>query len=248
MNLKIIAFFPIVIGLALGTLAASTAYLAPLSLPDDRLIGLELSAPAGADEEGEPIVPATTDGEATVLTPEHLASLRDAGVRYVRVDEFSLSRWPHWGAFLIAALSLGVGALLMRMDTKAQAARAAADAGGAPAVGSPAGALAALRETVDALRAPQRADTLAIVDRLGDALAVHVPAFIDGRTELIARHGLGGYAEIMDAFAAAERTMNRAWSAAADKVNEEAYICLDRASAQLDEAQRVLARIQGAGK
>ncbi|TVQ62877.1 MAG: hypothetical protein EA378_03435 [Phycisphaerales bacterium] len=242
--LKLIASVLIAVGLAVGALAASTAYLAPLSLPDDRLVGLELSASAGADDEGEAIVPAEADGEATVLTADHLAALRDAGVRYVRVSEFAMGRWAYWWAFLIAAVVLGLGAGLMRQDAKAQAERAGASGDGGERAGSPESLLASLRGAVVALRTPERAEPEAIVDRLGEALSTYAAGFVDTRSELIARHGLGGYAEVMDAFAAAERTMNRAWSAAADGVRDEAWICLDRASAQIEHAESVLKRVQ----
>jgi hypothetical protein len=57
------------------------------------------------------------------------------------------------------------------------------------------------------------------------------------RAELTSRLGLGGYARLMDAFAAAERAINRAWSAAADEVEAEAITSLDLASELLAEAR-----------
>ncbi len=67
----------------------------------------------------------------------------------------------------------------------------------------------------------QRLD--AIVERLGEIQKTHLAAFVDARPRLVAKLGLGGYAELMDRFAAAERQLNRAWSAAADGYFDEAH-------------------------
>ena len=66
--------------------------------------------------------------------------------------------------------------------------------------------------------------------------------FIDARQALIGRHGLGGYAMIMDRFAAAERQINRARSAAADGVYDEAETCLKAAADRLRETSQTLER------
>ena len=68
--------------------------------------------------------------------------------------------------------------------------------------------------------------------------SAHVPPFIAARPALVARLGLGGYAQLMDHFAAAERQLNRAWSAAADGYATDAVECLDNASTLLGEAEQ----------
>jgi hypothetical protein len=83
-----------------------------------------------------------------------------------------------------------------------------------------------------------------ILERIGTLQKTHMPAFVEARPLLVARLGLGGYAELMDRYAAAERQINRAWSAAADGVPEEAVSCLDQAAGLLDEAA---ARLGGKG-
>jgi hypothetical protein len=86
-------------------------------------------------------------------------------------------------------------------------------------------------------------DRLALIlERLGEAQKTHMPAFVEARPILIARLGLGGFAELMDRYAAAERQINRAWSAAADGVPAEAAQCLELASVFLDEALDRLSR------
>ena len=52
--------------------------------------------------------------------------------------------------------------------------------------------------------------------------------------------GLGGYAELMDGFAAMERQLNRAWSAAADRHLPEALLCLRAAQPMVVETLRKL--------
>jgi hypothetical protein len=51
---------------------------------------------------------------------------------------------------------------------------------------------------------------------------------------------MGGYARLMDVYAAAERAMNRAWSAAADNDETEAVASLERALVLLDESAKRL--------
>lgn len=65
-----------------------------------------------------------------------------------------------------------------------------------------------------------------IRDRLGGLQRGELMDFVASRERLVAQLGLGGYAALMDQFSAAERQINRAWSAAADGVQEEAISCL----------------------
>jgi len=71
----------------------------------------------------------------------------------------------------------------------------------------------------------------AIITRLGALQRDAIPRFIESRPRLVARLGLGRYAEIMDVFAAMERKINRAWSAAADGHLPESQAALDDAVA-----------------
>lgn len=110
--------------------------------------------------------------------------------------------------------------------------------------------LAAIIETIEGLRrdlphmTTEHDGEAAIIERLGEVQATHVPNLADGRPLLISRLGLSGFAEIMDRFAAVERQFNRAWSAAADGVYDEALDSIERASAI---AQETLAAMGGAG-
>lgn len=268
----------LVIGVIFGALAAATAYLVPLSAPDDAFKLSEngepryvtLSSPAGATEatgeeieelrarfeageisatellkKKEALTPIAEKGEE--VTPELLAELRDANVQFIRVAEFGFMRWPHWWVFLGSAALLLVGSMMLRAASKAEVEKAGiSPRTGAGAAVAPEESLASIRDAIDGLRrdlpgmpdSEQRLE--AVMERLGDAQAVHVVSFIEARPALVSRLGLGGYAELMDRFAALERQINRSWSAAADGVEEESLDCLERAAALLEETERVM--------
>jgi hypothetical protein len=152
--------------------------------------------------------------------------------RQAIVQEFSLTRWRGKWAFAGAVLGLLVGAVLLRSASR----RAIASVEGTGMAELPEQALRAIKETIEGLRR-ERAGLGVILDRVGELQKTHMLAFVEARPALISRLGLGGYAELMDRYAAAERQINRAWSAAADGVHEEAVSCLDLAAVYLEEAQ-----------
>lgn len=200
-----------------------------------------------------PIVPPGT-GDAQKISDEDLAQMRTQGAdgkpvaQYVKVKEFAFERWPHALPFVLSAAGLFAGAMLVRTATKKELRAAATTPGvqGAEKVGDPAHALAQTRAVCEQLLRDLPAmrsekDRLdAIVERLGEAQKTHLAAFVDARPRLIAKLGLGGYAEMMDRFAAGERQLNRAWSAAADGYADEAMRCLANVPALLAEAERRL--------
>lgn len=61
-------------------------------------------------------------------------------------------------------------------------------------------------------------------------------SFAEARESIIHRHGLRSYAEIMSAFAAGERYINRVWSASTDGYIDEIKLYLDKAHQQFTEA------------
>jgi len=296
--MKLIGYLLIAMGLTLGTIGASTAYLAQLSLPDERLVGQELAEPvwpqalrpgaapaegdagipleeqqpqagqaeiqpvdaeameqaeqgvgldpgselaegveAAAAEPGapEPIAPADAE-----VTPELLAQMRAAGVEYVRVKSFAFGRWEGKWFALAGVLGLIVGAVLVRRAGRDAA--AAADARGGDGA-SPESLMEQAREGLLALRrqaageAPGAERAHLIMRRVGEIQRGQINPVVDGRGRLRARLGLAGYARVMDRFAAAERQVNRAWSAAADGDDEEALACLARGAESLTEAR-----------
>ncbi|UYV13573.1 MAG: hypothetical protein NCW75_04640 [Phycisphaera sp.] len=249
--MKLLGFLIMTAALVLGVAIAPTAYLPRLDLPDEQLIGLTLNAPAGKTTPEEPPEDPAAPGEPiaapdTELTPELLAELRAANVDRVRVKEFSFARWSGRWWFLLAAAGLLVGAALVRVDTRKRLAASREDATADES--SPEGALAAIIDTIEGLRrdlphmTTEQDREAAIIERFGETQSVHVPAFVDGRERLVSKHGLSGYAAIMDRFAAMERQINRAWSAAADAVDDEAIDCIERASALAQETLAAMDR------
>lgn len=194
----------------------------------------------------EPIVE-----EETTLTAEDAERMNNARTRYAEVKEFSFARWPYGWVFGLSALGLLAGSLLVRAGAKAEitarsATQSPAEGQAAEPSASPDAAVAAVAAEIEALRRdlpalPSDAQRLdAIISRLGHLQGDQIPTFIEARPLLIARFGLGRYAEIMDRFAAMERKINRAWSAAADNHLPEATNALEDAAALTPEVARAI--------
>jgi hypothetical protein len=195
------------------------------------------------------LVPIVTPSEAiTIEQLEQMRTMDDTGAptaQFVKVKEFSVGRWPFAWLFGLSALGLFTGAMLVRTATKKELAASAlpTDAKGVKKEGDPAHALEQTRAECEQLlrdlpaMGSEKAQLDAIVERLGDAQKTHLADFVDARPRLIAKLGMSGYAELMDRFAAAERQINRAWSAAADGYLAESMRCLHNAPSMLAEAE-----------
>ena len=239
--MRLLAYLILIICVAFGSLSAATAYLASLSLNDANLVGQRLSADAGANDDGDPLVPS-----GTVLSAESLAILRDAGVNYVSVSDFSFSTWDtrFMAVFVVSAIGLAAGGIMLRKDAKRRLEKT--DDHEASVTETPEFTIGALVESVRQLRkdlpglTDEPARLHAIIERLNHAQRTHVADFIDAREFLIGKYGLGRFAMIMDRFAAAERQINRAWSAAADGYYAEAETCLETAVDRLNETAETL--------
>ena len=248
--MKLLAFILITASLVLGTLSAATAYIPQLANVDADM-NLTLNAPAGlADEQPDdadaPRIPFVNpsddvhDGAEVKLSAELIEQLRERGVERVRVKEFAFGRWDGRWVFLLSCVGLVIGAGLVRH----QAARtvAAAIAAERPPAETPEYALRVVHDEVRALREKLASVTSTydrtdlIVETLDRLQHEHLDVVADATAELTARLGPAGYARLMDRFAAAERQLNRAWSAAADGVLEEAMDSLERGEALLEEA------------
>ncbi|MEM1201731.1 MAG: hypothetical protein AAGN66_00730 [Acidobacteriota bacterium] len=64
----------------------------------------------------------------------------------------------------------------------------------------------------------------------------HLDAFVEARESLARRFGLQAYAEVMNAFAAGERYLNRVWSASTDGWIDEAHTYAEKAKRQFQDA------------
>ena len=170
------------------------------------------------------------------LNDELLEILRENGVEQVKATAFMptvwLTTWPSW--VFLASIAILFGAAMM-VRAASRAAGRAALAANPQEIDDPAmlpkdaGILAQMiqqeieRVASEVHELPDERTQLAlIVERLGEVQKTLVPAFAAARPAIIAKMGMGGYAQVMDAFAASERRINRAWSAAADGHEEEA--------------------------
>jgi hypothetical protein len=244
--MKLIASLIIGVSLVFGLVGTYTAYLPPLTLPDTTLVGLELNGPAGVDPD-DPTERTPLAKRGDTVTAELLAVLRAQNVTRINVKEFALGRWTGWPLFLLGSIGMVVGAMMLRQYNQRTILLQTGPVGAA-AAGSPAmteASFEAIRRGVEQLRRElpglQSNDKLrAILEIFGEAQRTHIPAFVAARPALTVRLGLAGYAQLMDSFAAAERQLNRAWSAAADGVLDEALDCVENAHELLAEAEAKL--------
>ncbi|GAB4199413.1 MAG: hypothetical protein Tsb002_34950 [Wenzhouxiangellaceae bacterium] len=72
--------------------------------------------------------------------------------------------------------------------------------------------------------------------------------FADARESLTHLYGLQAYADVMSAFAAGERYLNRIWSASTDGYQDEVLSYVDRANTQFIQARDKLAAVMAAGR
>ena len=243
--MKVLAYVLITFGLIVGSLAAVTAYVPAL----DGASGLTLNADAGRspDDDAQPLVSPAASEEPIVLTDTLAATLAAAGVQRVRVKEFAFGRWDHKWLFVLALGALLAGGLIIRREEQQKMAallsREAAEhetpgyALEAARAGSRSAHGRARRAAARGADAPHHGRASTAIQQ------THLAAFVDARPELIGRYGIAGFARIMDSFAAAERTLNRAWSAAADGVLPAAIEALEIGMAHLEETQRRLAQL-----
>lgn len=240
--MRILAYLTITISLVAGSIAAITAYVPRV----DRVrgMGLTLNADAGRNPTapGEPLVSPRESDQPIMLSDTLIVRLTEAGVERVRVREFSFSRWDHRWVFALAAFGMLVGGLVIRrLERTELAERMTKERREAE---TPEFALRAIHSDVAALLAELQsvgtkdATSELIRHRIDWLHETHILAFVSARRELVARFGIGGFARIMDPFAAAERQINRAWSAATDEDFEEARASLQSAVELLDEVIR----------
>lgn len=247
--MKLIATLLIIASLIAGLISSLTVYVPTLDSinPADELT---LNAPAGidpdaADDPGrppEPRVDPSQSDEDIVLDAELIEQLRDDGETRVRVREADLLRWDLNWLFGLSVIGLIAGAMMLRHQRAAEA-RAMAEISDTQTDGpSPRelletavrrledlrGEVAALTDTKDRLNV--------IIAQVGEVQNEQLLPFVEARGKLVNQLGMTGYAQLMDQFAAAERELNRSWSAAADEVVDESVQSLRTAVHRFREA------------
>jgi len=254
--MKLIGNLLIWIFVATGLLAATSFYVWPVGTDASRDARFEI----GTDEKGAPVfaqllkAAATEDGNVIVpadanLEPAQLDLLRSAGVERVIIKHPvgaygpMLANWTGKWIFLGSALGLILGGMMLRVAAK----REVAEAEGPDTVqATPEEVLGQIRATISDLRGSLPAiesrhdKEHAIINALGEVQGALIPAFAETRAVLISRLGMGGFAGIMDKFAAMERQINRSWSASADNALEESTKALEAAAVLADQLAEAL--------
>ena len=242
--MKLIGYLIIAVCVITGALSTITAYHIDINkLTDEQLMVsdsayVHLNHGAGIVQtdhaEGAAHDPVPLYEQGAELTPDVLAALRASDVGRVRVKEFSYARWDMWWLFAISVVGLIAGGMMVKASVRKEIAEADAASALNPS-GTPAGALARILEIVESLETDlpgisnEHEQMQTIIDRLDEMQKELSMQIVEGRTLLIGKLGMRGFAEFMDAFSRLERTLNRAWSAAADGVGHEAMACLDEA-------------------
>ena len=239
--MKLLATILVWVFLTLAALSAITAYAPPVDRVD-AADSVTLRAPAGSVETGEvgadgqpvarPLLDVLEDDEPRVLDEADLAALEAAEVDRVWVKEFDFARWDLSWLFGVSVVGLFVSSLAVRaLSRREHSTRVHATAQPhetpAAALDRAIAEVAAVRQEV-AEHATDSKQRQVIIDRLSHLQRTHLQAIVDAQGRLVGELGMARYAQFMDRFAAAERQLNRAWSAAADNVLDEARLCLRR--------------------
>jgi hypothetical protein len=143
-----------------------------------------------------------------------------------------------WTPYAIAFVLTAVGAVLTKLSQRIsgeEAGRVKAD------ISTIEDNLQELVEKVKKMNVERdEIDVFAFGKRIDDDCMGNINDFVEAREALSHRFGLDKYAEMMDAFAMGERSLNRAWCAGADGYIDEVHLCLDRAQLNLERALAVV--------
>lgn len=242
--MRVFAFILITLSLVAGCIAAITAYVPELERAGGGILTLNAEAGRSAEDPGRPLISPRDQDDPILLTDTLVTRLAEAGVQRVRVREFSFGRWQHAWLFVVSCLGMLAGGLIIRrLDRRSLQARLAAEV---HETETPEYAVRTVRAELQAIAASYPARTSdetfreEVTRRIDHVHATHLAAFIDARQELIARFGIAGFARVMDRFAAAERQVNRAWSAAADDEDEEMLRSLENGAALFSDVEERL--------
>lgn len=83
--------------------------------------------------------------------------------------------------------------------------------------------------------------------RIDERFLADLVKFVDARESIAHSYGLKAYAEVMNRFAAGERSLNRVWSASTDGYVEETSNYLEKAAAHFDDALKIFQTIKATG-
>ncbi len=77
-------------------------------------------------------------------------------------------------------------------------------------------------------------------ERIDDLFARDIETFVEARKSIARKYSLQVYSEVMNHFAAAERYLNRVWSASVDGYIDEVRDYTQKASDQFEETRRII--------
>lgn len=90
-------------------------------------------------------------------------------------------------------------------------------------------------------------DPYEVRHRIDELFPDDLNEFVEGRESIAHVYGLHAYAEVMSYFAAAERYLNRVWSASADGYIDEVHAYLEKAHAQFTQTLNLLKQLTAGG-
>lgn len=144
-----------------------------------------------------------------------------------------------WIAFAPALVLGAIGVALMRAGSAA----AEAAGGGMLSTSQLDELLARIADGVQRLDAEKAAiDVYDLHEQIDRRFAEDLANFAESRKAMIATHGLQGYADVMNDFAAGERYLNRVWSCSVDGYIDEAHTYLSLSGEQFAAASARLSR------
>jgi hypothetical protein len=157
------------------------------------------------------------------------------GAAFVSTRQADAVQWPLYAATAAVGVA-GVG--ILRRTGGPSAAKAEVVHGSIAQLES------RLTRLVQGLTALNREkDSVFVYDvhaRIDRDLLEDLASFADDREAMIHGMGLVPYAAVMDAFARAERQINRAWSASADGYVDEVWACMAKAQEFMAQAEATL--------
>lgn len=146
------------------------------------------------------------------------------------------------GAFL-GSLALGVlGVALVRLTLRAEARHEDTLSANIETLEASLEALLEEAETLD--RDKEGIDVFDLRHRIDDTFPSHLDAFVQARKSIAHSFGLQAYADVMSAFAAGERHLNRVWSASTDGYIDEAHTYIGLSKEHFEEALGLFRHLQ----
>lgn len=151
-----------------------------------------------------------------------------------------------WALFVPCLVTGVVGVILVQIAIRRRATDAGRLASNAEALTRSLEQIVAGLSALDSEK--ESLDPYDLPERIDATFRDDINAFVDARESIGHIWGLRAYGDIMSHFAAAERYLNRVWSAAADGYIDEATTYIGRSHEQFSEALRKLSALNAERK